>query len=168
MFSVDALKDATYHLFRGGIGEDYGYDDEDVEAMMDCIDFHALLQAVRHKMGTAYAYITQGNQPKSFNYRGPELFGQRAICLSASMQSSTAEVVVTNRYEELWLLEDMTFAPVVCITVACGKEYVTEYRVVKEGDPWQNGMMPDLEELTYTLRDMCDPCYECEIPVYEL
>ena len=169
MYSVESLQYAVSGLFRNGIGEGYGYDANEVEELLDSINFHALLQAIRHKMGTAYAYITQGQHPNSFNYRGPDLFGQNAVCLYEDFDQVSAEAVVASRHTELWLLEDMTFVPVVRVTVSmCDSSYATEYRVVKECDPWQSEMTLDLEELAEVLRAMCVPCYECEIPVYEL
>ena len=81
------------------------------------IDFHALTQAVQDKARTAYTYITQGMQEKSFNYRGPELFGQRATLLYVEDDQSTMEIAVTTRTLELWLLEDMSL-----VCVGCGAE----------------------------------------------
>lgn len=77
MYSVDSLEYAVRHLFQGGIGE-HGYSEEEVETLLHGIDFEALLQAVRHNAQTVHAYTTDGKAPMSFNYRGKDLFGQRA------------------------------------------------------------------------------------------
>ena len=132
------------------------------------IDFHALTQAVRDRARTVYAYTTQGQYEKSFNYRGEELFHQRATLLYAEDDQSTAEIAVTSRTLELWLREDMSLVCVACVRVEYeGGEYVTEYRTIK-GDPAQSEMCLDLEDLSDTLDELCGPCFECEQPVYEL
>ena len=114
------------------------------------IDFHALTQAVQDKARTAYTYITQGMQEKSFNYRGPELFGQKATLLYVEDDQSTMEIAVTTRTLELWLLEDMSLVCVACVRVEYeGGEYVTEYRTIK-GDAAQSEMCLDLEDLSDT------------------
>jgi len=76
VYSVDSLEYAIRGLYRSGIGENSGLSADEVEELLDGIDFHALLRAVRHHAETVFAFATQGNQPKSFNYRGAELFGQ--------------------------------------------------------------------------------------------
>lgn len=169
MFSVESLQYAVTRLYRDGIDEDYGYEAEDVDGMLNTISFPALLQAVRHKMGTVYAYATQGKLPKSFNYRGPDLFGQEAVCLYADFDQASVEAVTISRRLELWLLEDMTIAPVACVALTLGEgEYAAEYRTVKECEPWDSGMTLDLQELTDALVNMCMPCFEHEQPMYEL
>ena len=54
--------------------------------------------------------------------------------------------MLTDRTYELWLLEDMDLVAVACVSLDCGDgEYVTEYREIKEGDPWVLAvpMLPD-------------------------
>ena len=169
MFSVDALEKAVTDLFRTH-GAVCDYDPDDVEEMLGCIDFHSLAQVVRHKMEPVYAFTTQGKLPKSFNYRGPDLFNQGAVCLYEEMdQVSMEEVTTASRYYELWLLEDMTFEPVIRVAVSWGdKEYSCEYRTSKDCEPWESDMSLDLENFSANLLNMCGPCYESEIPVYEL
>ena len=104
MYSLDSLEYAIRELYRSGIGDNSGLSADEVEELLDGIDFHALLQAVRHHAETAFAFATQGNHPKSFNYRGAELFGQRATLLYDDFDQSTAEAVLTTRSVELWLL----------------------------------------------------------------
>ncbi len=168
MYSVDSLEYAVERLFQDGIGEN-GYTDEEVGKLLERMDYAALLQAVRHHAQTVYAYATQGKAPKSFNYRGAELFGQRATLLYEDFDQSTAAGVLTSRTYELWLLEDMTFAVAACVSLDCGNgEYVTEYREIKEGDPWDTGICLDLEDLAEKLMGLCALSFEGDIPVYEL
>ncbi len=167
MYEMERLRDELTHLFRARMTE-AGEPVENVKEYLGNIDFHALTQAVRDKARTVYAYTTQGQHEKSFNYRGEELFHQRATLLYEEMDQSTAEIAVTTRTLELWLLEDMSMVAVACIAVDYEDGgYVTEYRVLK-GDAAESEMCLDLEELAQALEELCWPCYEQEQPVYEL
>ncbi len=168
MYSVDSLTDAVTGLYRDSIS-DPGYTEDEVKDMLRGVDFDSLLQAVRHYARTVYAYTTQGKAPKSFNYRGAELFDQRATLLYEDFDQSTAAEALTSRTYELWLLEDMTFAVTACVTLSTGGgKYITEYREIKDGDPWDTSIFLDLEKLTGRLMDMSWLASENEIPVYEL
>ena len=168
MYSVDSLEYAVRHLFQGGIGE-HGYSEEEVETLLHGIDFEALLQALRHNAQTVHAYTTEGKEPMSFNYRGKDLFGQRATLLYEDNDQSCASIVLTDRTYELWLLEDMDLVAVACVSLDCGDgEYVTKYREIKEGDPWDSPMYLDLDELVDEINAMCAAYYESDIPLYEL
>ena len=116
MYKVKYLQEELTSLFRTRILED-GNPAEDAMDYLGNIDFHALTQAVQDKARTAYTYITQGMQEKSFNYRGPELFGQKATLLYVEDDQSTMEIAVTTRTLELWLLEDMSLVCVACVRV---------------------------------------------------
>ena len=171
MYTVDSLKSAVQNLYYSGIAS-AGYESASVEAMLDSIDFYALLQAVRHLAGTVHIYTTQGSGPKSFNYRGGELFGQRATQLYEDFdQANQSSAVLADRCYELWLLEDMSLVAVanVSVTVDDGA-FITQYREIsgEDGDPWDSGLCLDLEELTDNLLDMCKPYSECNMPIYEL
>ena len=96
MYKVKYLQEELTSLFRTRILED-GNPAEDAMDYLGNIDFHALTQAVQDKARTAYTYITQGMQEKSFNYRGPELFGQKATLLYVEDDQSTMEIAVTTR-----------------------------------------------------------------------
>ena len=168
MYSQEGLRYAITGLFCSRMGED-GYTMQEAEGHLDKLDFSALLQAARNNARTVYAYTTQGTQEKSFNYRGPELFGQKATLLYEEDDQSTMEIAVTTRTLELWLLEDMGFAVVAKFSVNAGEgEYVTEYRVYKGSDWADSEISLDLEDLVAELAALCDPYYEHEQPIYEL
>ena len=84
---------------------------------MESLDIYSLLQVVRHNATTVYSYITQGRQERSFNYRGEDLFRQKATLLYEETDQVTMEIVVATRTLELWLLEDMSLAVVSCVSV---------------------------------------------------
>ena len=169
MYTVDSLKNAIHDLYYSGITRG-GYESASVEDMLDSIDYTTLLQAVRHNAETVHIYTTEGRAPKSFNYRSGELFAQRATRLyEAFDQSNQSDEILADRSYELWLLEDMDLVAVACVSLDCGDgEYVTEYREIKEGDPWDSPMYLDLDELADEINKMCAAYYESDIPLYEL
>ena len=168
MYNTQCLQFTIETLFRGGIGE-HGYTDSEIRELLDELDYGSLLQGVRHNAQTVHAYAMQGRQCKAFNYRGGDLFGQRATLLYEDYEQSWAGIVTTDRSYELWLLEDMSLVTVACVSLDCGDgEYVTEYREIKEGGPWHTEIHLDLDELAERLDGLCGGSAECNIPVYEL
>ena len=167
MYEMERLREELSNLFLTRMMED-GAPSEDAMDYLGDIDFHALTQAVRNNARTVYAFTTQGQHEKSFNYRGEELFHQRATLLYEEDDQSTAEIAVTTRTLELWLLEDMSLVCVACVRVEYeGNRYATEYRTIK-GDPVRSEMCLDLDDLSEALDELCGPCFENEQPVYEL
>ena len=168
MYNTQCLQFTIETLFRGGIGE-HGYTDSEIRELLDELDYGSLLQGVRHNAQTVHAYAMQGRQCKAFNYRGGDLFGQRATLLYEAYEQSWSGIVTTDRSYELWLLEDMSLVTVACVSLDCGDgEYVTEYREIKEGGPWHTEIHLDLDELAERLDGLCGGSAECNIPVYEL
>ena len=168
MYNTQCLQFTIETLFRGGIGE-HGYTDSEIRELLDELDYGSLLQGVRHNAQTVHAYAMQGRQCKAFNYRGGDLFGQRATLLYEDYEQSLSGIVTTDRSYELWLLEDMSLVTVACVSLDCGDgEYVTEYREIKEGGPWHTEIHLDLDELAERLDGLCGGSAECNIPVYEL
>ena len=168
MYIVSSLEYVIDRLFRCGVG-DPGYQEQEVEELLAGMDYNSLLQAVRHEAKTVYAYATYGKPPQTFDYRGADLFGQRATLLYDDFDQSDAAQVLAERRYELWLLEDMSLVVVSCVSVDFGDgEFVTEYREIKQGDPWNTPMCLDLEELRNRLVEMFCQCYEHELPLYEL
>ena len=167
MYNTQCLQFTIETLFRGGIGE-HGYTDSEIRELLDELDYGSLLQGVRHNAQTVHAYAMQGRQCKAFNYRGGDLFGQRATLLYEDYEQSWSGIVTTDRSYELWLLEDMSLVTVACVSLDCGDgEYVTEYREIKEGGPWHTEIHLDLDELAERLDGLCGGSAECNIPVYE-
>ena len=168
MYIVNSLEYVIDRLFRCGVGNP-GYKEQEVEELLQGMDYDSLLQAVRHEAKTVYTFATYGKPPQTFDYRGAELFGQRATLLYDDFDQSDAAQVLAERRYELWLLEDMSLVVVSCVSVDFGDgEFVTEYREIKQGDPWNTPMCLDLEELRQKLGDMFCQCYEHELPIYEL
>ena len=145
MSKVADLKNALTELFRKGT--EVGYTETEIDEFLEGIDYHTLLQAVWDSAETVYAFRADGRHELSLNYRGAELFQQRATLL----------------------YEDMGFAIVANFSLEAGNcEYVTEYRVYKGSDWTDSELDLDFEELVADLAKMCQPYYGYAAPVYEL
>lgn len=166
MYSVESLESAVRNLYETG-AERGEYSEGEVERLLYGVDFTALTQAVRHKAETVYACTVRNEEPKSLNYRGRELFQQRATRLYTDFDQCTSGKVTVSRTLELWLLEDMTLTVTARILVACGDACCTEYREDK-GEPWESGMFLDLEVLTEELLELCKEYMNGSQPYYEL
>lgn len=167
MSKVADLKNALTELFRKGT--EVGYTETEIDEFLEGIDYHTLLQAVWDSAETVYAFRADGRHELSLNYRGAELFQQRATLLYEDMGEGFAGVVTTARSMELWLLEDMGFAIVANFSLEAGNcEYVTEYRVYKGSDWTDSELDLDFEELVADLAKMCQPYYGYAAPDYEL
>lgn len=167
MTKVEELELAITNLFHQGT--EVGYTESEIDAFLDGIDFPALLQAVWNNSETVYAYRAQGEHECSMNYRGAELFKQRATLLYEDIGEGFVGEVCTARSMELWLLEDMGFAVVANFIVDAGQsQYITEYRVYKGSDWVGSDLCLDLEELVAELVELCDPYYEQRLTYFEL
>ena len=166
MYSVESLENAVRNLY--GTGVDRGeYSEGEVERLLYGVDFIALTQAVRHKAETVYACTVWNEGPKSLNYRGGELFQQRATRLYTDFDQCTTGKATVSRTLELWLREDMTLTVTARLLVACGEVCRVEYREDK-GEPWESGMFLDLEVLTEELLELCKEYMNGSQPYYEL
>ncbi len=164
---VTELENTLTELFRKGT--EVGYSETEIDEFLENIDYDTLLQAVWNNAETVYSYRADGEHEFSMDYRGTELFKQRATLLYEDMGEGFAGVVVAARSMELWLLEDMGFAIVANFSVdAGGGEYITEYRVYKGSDWPDSDLALDLENLVAELAAMCEPYYDHNQPIYEL
>lgn len=167
MNKVIELENALTELFRKGT--EVGYSETEIDEFLEDIDYDTLLQAVWNNAETVYSYRADGEHEFSLDYRGTELFKQRATLLYEDMGEGYAGVVVAARSMELWLLEDMGFAIVANFSVEVGNgEYITEYRVYKGGDWTDSDLELDLENLVAELAALCEPYYDHNQPIYEL
>lgn len=108
MNKVTELENALTELFRKGT--EVGYSETEIDEFLEDIDYDTLLQAVWNNAETVYSYRADGEHEFSMDYRGTELFKQRATLLYEDMGEGFAGAVVAARSMELWLLEDMGFA----------------------------------------------------------
>ena len=174
MYSVENLEIALCGLYHRGIMAEKGLsareaaEPNEADELLDSLDLEAVLQTVRHHAQTPFAYACYSKKARIYEYRGAELFDQRATRLYRAVTEVSEGVVSIARSLELWLLEDMTFSAVARVSVDVGGgAYCTEYREQK-GDPWESGMDLDLELLTDELIALCAEYAEGDQPCYEL
>ncbi len=145
--------------------------DEDVEGALARMDFGDLLQVVRHKMGPAYAYTVRGKTSQDLHYCGPDLFGQNGVRLfSQCLWNRSDTEGRAARCVELWMGEDLTFIPVSCVSMSFLNGYRTEYRVVRQCEPWEgdSGLDLDLNVLLTALYKLSRAGEQHDMPYYEL
>ena len=146
------------------------YPVSEVMDLLHSLDFFALEEAVKDRMGLVFAYVTQSWFPKKYNVITNNLFGQDAALLVSGphivCDLDNSGGVVCCRGLELWLREDMTFAVVAHHGVSCLRGiFKADYRVVKDGTPWKCGLKINLNSLTNLLKAMCAPEQDA-IPYY--
>ena len=91
-------------------GTEVGYTETEIDDFLEDIDYDTLLQAIWNNAETVYAYRADGKHTFSMDYRGTELFKQRATLLYDDMGGGCAGTVIAARSMELWLLEDIVLA----------------------------------------------------------
>lgn len=171
MFNEREMSKAIDWLFELFEPDDYeGYDEEEI-GYAGGLCLPEVCIALRGNAQTVYQYTADGPHEKSFHHRGKELFGQRACLLYSDIDHGVCDIATTAYSTELWLLEDMTFAIVRCVSIEYGAEdcnYTTEYRsfvkMVEDGDD----LFFSPEDLMEELEEMCIPQWESEAIIYEL
>lgn len=146
----------------------------DMKALMEYAgcDMSELCRGLRNNVETVYQYSVSGDADCSFEYRGKELFEQRSIQVGCSdvydEESKAIKLVYRN---ELWLLEDMTFAIVRCVHLACednGNRFETDYRSIVKRMEGREDVFLSPEILIEELMMMCVPVWEDESIIYEM
>lgn len=142
MFTEKEMSDALKWLFDLFQPEDYeAYDEEEVGCAALCLP--EVCMALRDKAETAYEYVVKTNIDRGFEYRGKELFMQRACLIYSDIEIGIYDMTDTSYNRELWLLEDMSFALVHNVSM-----------VIKSGDFYylKNSMILNLmRKLRYAL-----------------
>lgn len=92
MFAEKEMSDALKWLFDLYQPEDYeAYDEEEVGSVALCLP--EICMALRDKVETPYEYTIRTNIDQGFEYRGKELFVQRACLLYTDMEISVFDMV---------------------------------------------------------------------------
>ena len=91
MFTEKEMSDALKWLFDLYQPEDYeAYDEEEVGSEVLCLP--EICMALRDKAETPYEYTIRTNIDRGFEYRGKELFVQRACLLYTDMEISVFDI----------------------------------------------------------------------------
>ena len=166
MFNKPELETVIRSFFYDAM--ERGYTEDDVEEMLSEINFSKLLQTIRHNAETVYVFRSDTKCEIGTNYRGEELFNQRATFLYEDVHDVLCDAAIIMRSTELWLLENMSIAVVSCTTIMVGdEEVVAEYRVFK-GHDWEGCGIEDLEDFAEDLKTMSIMHYGHSKPFYEL
>ena len=127
--------------------------------------------ALRGAMQTVYQYSVDGGYEKSFDYRGLELFDQRACLIISDVEQAVLDSIKIMYETELWLMEDMSFSIVRCVTMFIGSDdtgCTSDYRVFKKKVESRDDLFFTPEELIEELESICVPQWEHEAAIYEL
>ena len=144
------LKNALTELFRSGATSEY--DVNDMEGLLEGINFYALRQALADQMETVYEYRLTSEVGTQMEYHGEEMFDDSAVLLCVDKVGSAADVANYDRSLELWLLADMTFAVTSCFRASFHDgAVISEYRTELFGDWDEEGMDIDFLNLAETL-----------------
>lgn len=155
------------------------YDIEDCEGMdIDTIlalsdfDMDEVCLGIRNNVETAYQYSFSSVANKPFEYRGEELFNQRAcfIC-SASIYEEEHEAMCVAYSKELWLLEDMTFVVVHSVDLECEDNYSaveTSYRYMAKEVESREDLFVSPLDLIEALIGKCCEIWEGDATIYEM
>ena len=122
---------------------------------------------------TVYQYSVAGGYEKCFDYRGIELFDQRACLIISDVEQAVLDEIKTTYETELWLMGvRLNFAIVRCVSMLIGSDdtgYVTRsYRAFKKILKSAEDLFFSPEELIEELESMCVPQWEHEATIYEL
>lgn len=171
MFNEREMSKAIDWLFELFSPEDYeGYDEDEI-GYAGGLCLPEVCTALRGAAQTVYQYSVAGGYEKCFNYRGMELFDQRACLIISDVEQAVLDEIKTTYETELWLMEDMNFAIVRCVSMLIGSDdtgYVTEYRAFKKILKNAEDLFFSPEELIEELESMCVPQWEHEATIYAL
>lgn len=135
-------------------------------------DMSELCIGLRNTVETVYEYSVVSTDESSFEYRGKELFQQRAIHIGISEMHGEESIGNNVSYrKELWLLEDMTFAIVHCVHFGCEDgetKYETFYRTIVKRMEGREDIFIAPDILIDELMTTCVPLWEDEATIYEL
>ena len=138
---------------------------------MQRLDYEALLQSFRFYAETVYVYTAEGNCENGCNYCGQELFPHRATMIYSHCVLEEIGVVQLNRFLELWLLDDFSFALVASTeTEYEGGEDRTAYRVIRSTDLDEivQELDLDLDRIAAMLIKFAELYGETGMPTFEL
>lgn len=171
MFKEDKMIEAIRWILNLYEPSDYDAFDEEELGGDYGLCLHDVVMALRDKAETVYQFKVDSSFEMGFKYRSPELFNQRSIRIYKEIESSTLDnETIANYSTELWLLEDMSFAVVHCVSVSHddGVTYDSEYRTtVKKLEKREDLFFPP-KELIDELEETCIPIWESEAIIYEL
>ena len=105
MFNEREMSKAIDWLFELFSPEDYeGYDEDEI-GYAGGLCLPEVCTALRGAAQTVYQYSVAGGYEKCFNYRGMELFDQRACLIISDVEQAVLDEIKTTYETELWLMD---------------------------------------------------------------
>lgn len=106
MFNEREMSKAIDWLFELFSPEDYeGYDEDEI-GYAGGLCLPEVCTALRGAAQTVYQYSVAGGYEKCFNYRGMELFDQRACLIISDVEQAVLDEIKTTYETELWLISN--------------------------------------------------------------
>lgn len=128
--------------------------------------------ALMNRVQTVFQYEVNSEDSPCFQYRGGDLFGQRACKVFEELISSTNSLSVVNRFWELWLLEDMTFVVVENINMNMAHtkhdHYSTDYRNIKSVVQKYSDLPFDFAEILQELSTLEEEMNDSQAIIYAM
>lgn len=155
MNSADNLKKCITELFRSG--EDKNHTADEMEKLLNGIDYSLLLQALSTKWVPLFEYYVDSNLKTGFAFHGPELVPYRCVLLYTNTVFCAYDGALHEQAYELWLMTSSRFVVVsrVCTSVN-NNESVIEYRKIKSMDWWDTDITMDFPFLADYLKHLCN------------
>lgn len=171
MFNEKDMSKALKTLFS--LFEENDYEEYDEEEYGDCggLCLKEVCQALRDEVQTVYEYQVTSTFDHGFDYRGKELFDQRAVCVYGHIDQYTSDIADTGYGTELWMLEDGSFVIVNFVSMKVGDKenhYDTEYRTVFAPLEEWDDLFFEPEDLIEQLQLACVPLWEMEATIYAM
>lgn len=158
----------TDFCFTTGIRD--GYDKEEILDLICELPIADLYDALCDRAEPVYAYSADSDSPVPLMYRSKRLFSTNATLLWREPTLRVGDTdLLTSRFVELWLLDDMTLAVASCIQTVCGDDdFVAEYREYL-GERWPAvEPMPELTDFLDHLETLVSNAFDPDmVVVYE-
>lgn len=173
MFTKKEMTQALRWLIGLFEPEDYEAYDEEELGIDGGLDLACVCLALRNKVETAYEFSMDVSRDEDIHYRGRDLFDQRAVKVYSDWIFATNYPYCISYEQELWLLEDMTFAVVNRISMDDtnrGKvpQFQTGFRCLSHKVESADDLFFSPEELLEELESSCVPVWEGQATIYEL
>ena len=156
----------------------FGLFDEEALCSEDDVPFYKRIclpdvaMMLRDRVTTPYEYTVDTNMERGSKYCGAELFGQRACKIFSDMDVGVFNLIDSFYSTELWLLEDMSFVIVRCVTLfiegSTGEFYATEYRTMVKTVTERDDLFFTPEDLEDEFDELCEDIWENKATIYEM
>ena len=159
MYCRGSVETSITNYYRNALQEN-GYTPDDVEEMLEELDFDAVTKALDGRSKSVPAYEVREYGEASPDFLGKSLFSKNAAMIywnNALSVGNPVEIegLVVSKSREVWLLEDGNIYSVWCVsTYFLEGDFTTYYREII-GDPYHHGADLNLRLMTDELKEMC-------------